>query len=153
MARKLGLCPLLGRGAGTPSSTMWPVQRPTSTPSAILINPAVWPQYTNVTDRTDSQTGQDRTGQPGQTENGPIAYHTAKRFTDGRPNSDIMRSVRDTARMSTYSLLLVCSFGHFALTGFEVHRLAAYFKSHQLRGADARPCTEPQQRSPNSRQL
>jgi len=27
-------------------------------PSFILIRPTVWPQYTNVTDRTDRQTGQ-----------------------------------------------------------------------------------------------
>jgi len=33
-------------GRGTPSSTMWPGQRPTSVPSVILIHPAVWPQYT-----------------------------------------------------------------------------------------------------------
>jgi len=30
-------------------------------PSFILIRPTVWPQYTNVTDRTDRQT--DRTGE------------------------------------------------------------------------------------------
>ena len=28
---------------------------PTSVPSVILIRPADWPQYTNVTDRTDTQ--------------------------------------------------------------------------------------------------
>jgi len=36
---------------------MWPERRPTFTPSFILIHPAVWPQYTNVTDRHDRQTG------------------------------------------------------------------------------------------------
>jgi len=36
-------------------------------PSFMLIRPAVWPQYTNVTDKTDRQ---DRTGQ----DNSPIAY-------------------------------------------------------------------------------
>jgi len=50
------MCPFLG-GAGSPSNTVWPRLRPTSVPSGILIHPAVWPQYTNVTDR------QDRTGQ------------------------------------------------------------------------------------------
>jgi len=35
-------------------------------PSFILIHPAVWPQYTNVTDRT-GQKGQDRQ------DDGPIA--------------------------------------------------------------------------------
>jgi len=65
MGRKLGwgYAPL-GGGAGSPSNTMWPGPRPTSTPSFILINPTIWPQYTNVTNR------QDRTG---QTDNGPIA--------------------------------------------------------------------------------
>jgi len=64
MGRKLGAVPLCGRGAGSPSNTMWPEPRPTCTPSFILIHPTVWPQYTNVTDR---QTGQDRK------DNGPIA--------------------------------------------------------------------------------
>ena len=36
-------------------NTMLPGTKPTSVPSGILIHPAVWPQYTNVTDR---QTGQ-----------------------------------------------------------------------------------------------
>jgi len=43
---------------------MWPGPRPTCVPSFILIRPTVWPQYTNVTVRT---------GQAGQTDNGPIA--------------------------------------------------------------------------------
>ena len=46
-----GAVPLLG-GAGSPSNTMWPGPRPTCMPSFILIHPTVWPQYTNVTDRT-----------------------------------------------------------------------------------------------------
>jgi len=42
-------------------------------PSFILIHPTVWPQYTNVTDRTHKQTEQtDR-------------QKTANRFTNGRP--------------------------------------------------------------------
>ena len=43
IGRKLeGLRPLfLGRGAESPSSTMWPGPRPTSMPSVILIHPAV----------------------------------------------------------------------------------------------------------------
>ena len=56
--------PFCGGGAGSPSSTMWPGTRPTGVLSFILIRPTVWPQYTNVTDRTDRQTGPD---------NGPIA--------------------------------------------------------------------------------
>jgi len=47
--------PLLGGEAGSPSNTMWPGPRPTCTPSFMLIHPTVWPQYTNVTDRTDRQ--------------------------------------------------------------------------------------------------
>jgi len=45
-----------------PSNTMWPGPRPTTMRSLILIHLTVWPQCTNVTDRT------------GQTDNGPIAY-------------------------------------------------------------------------------
>jgi len=60
--------PFGGEKAGSPSKPMWPGPRPNGVPSFILIRPAVWPQYTNVTDRqTDRQTGQDRT------DNGPIA--------------------------------------------------------------------------------
>ena len=40
----------------SPSNRVWPKPRPTAVPSDILIDPTVWPQYTNVTDRT----GQDR---------------------------------------------------------------------------------------------
>jgi len=40
-----GLCFLFwGRGAGSPSSTMWPASKPTSIPSGVLIHPAIWPQ-------------------------------------------------------------------------------------------------------------
>jgi len=53
-----GLCPFRGGGAGSPSNTLWPGPRPTYTPSFILIHPSVWPQCTDVTDRTDKQ---DRT--------------------------------------------------------------------------------------------
>ena len=49
MGRKLGggLCPLWEEG-GSPCNTKWA----TFIPSGILIHPSVWPQYTNVTDRT-----------------------------------------------------------------------------------------------------
>jgi len=47
---------------------MWLGLRPTTMLSFMLIHPTVWPQYANVTDRTD---GQDR--QVRQTDNGPIA--------------------------------------------------------------------------------
>jgi len=49
-------------GAGSPSNTIWPMPRPTYIPRFIFIHLTVWPQYTNVTDRPDSQT-----------DNGPIA--------------------------------------------------------------------------------
>jgi len=45
--------------AGSPSNAIRPEPRPTSMPSVILIHPTIWPQYTNVTDRT-TQTRQDR---------------------------------------------------------------------------------------------
>ena len=62
MGRKFGaLSPFWGGGAWSPSDAIWPGPRPTCTPSFILIHPIVWPQYTNVTDRT------------GQTDDGPIA--------------------------------------------------------------------------------
>ena len=66
MGQKLGegwLCPCGGRGPESPSNIVWPGPRPTCMSSFILIRPTVWPQYTNVTDRTDRQT-----------DNGPIVY-------------------------------------------------------------------------------
>jgi len=56
MGRNWGGCAPLGGGAGSPSNTMWPGPRPTCVPSFVLIRRTVWPQCTNVTDRT----GQDR---------------------------------------------------------------------------------------------
>ena len=52
MGRKLRAVPFWGGGAGL-SNTMWPVPRPTCTPSYILIRSTVWSQCTNVTDRED----------------------------------------------------------------------------------------------------
>ena len=60
MGLKFGGCAPFG-AAGSPSNTMWPGPRPTSMPSFILMQPTVWPQYTNVTDRQVGQT--DSTGQ------------------------------------------------------------------------------------------
>ena len=51
--------------AGPVSNTVWPGARPTCVPSLIMIRPTVWPQYIDVIDVTDRETGQD---------NGPIAY-------------------------------------------------------------------------------
>ena len=63
----MGGCAPLG-GAGSTSNTMSPGPTSTSLPSGILIHlsmpsfilihPTVWPQYTNVTDRTDRQNRQ-----------------------------------------------------------------------------------------------
>ena len=46
MGRKLGAVPLLKGELGTPSNTKSPGPRPTSTPSGILVHPAVSPQQT-----------------------------------------------------------------------------------------------------------
>jgi len=63
MSRKWGAVPLCGR-AGFPSSIMWRGPRPTTVASFILIHPAVWPQYTNVTYRTGQTFSTERhTGQ------------------------------------------------------------------------------------------
>ena len=64
MDQKLRAVPLYGRGGGSPSNTG---PRPTCTPSFILIRPTVWPQYTNVTDRTDRQTYRQRSDSIGRT--------------------------------------------------------------------------------------
>ena len=46
MDPKFAAVPFLDWGAGSPSNTMWPVPRPTSLPSGVLSNPAIWPQQT-----------------------------------------------------------------------------------------------------------
>jgi len=38
--------PYLFWGDGSPFNTTWPAPKPTSVPSGILIDPAVWPQQT-----------------------------------------------------------------------------------------------------------
>jgi len=40
------LPPSSGRGAGSPSSTLWRGRRPIFVPSAAMIHSAVWPQWT-----------------------------------------------------------------------------------------------------------
>jgi len=53
MGRKFGgSAAFLGRGAGCPSNTMCLGPRPTCMPSFILIHSGIWPQCTNVADRT-----------------------------------------------------------------------------------------------------
>jgi len=54
-AENWGLSPFGGGELGlhlNPPNTVWPGPRPTCMPSFILMHPTVWPQYTNVTDRT-----------------------------------------------------------------------------------------------------
>jgi len=51
---KIAGCASLGEGELGPHLTVWPGPRPTFVPSFILIHLTVWPQYTNVTDRTDN---------------------------------------------------------------------------------------------------
>jgi len=46
VAKNWGLYTFWKDGAGSPSNTTWPGQRPTFVPSGILIRPAVWPQQT-----------------------------------------------------------------------------------------------------------
>jgi len=57
MDRKVGgRCPPLGGGELYPHLTHCGLGRSlASIPSGILIHPTAWPQYTNVTDRTDRQ--------------------------------------------------------------------------------------------------
>ena len=50
-----GCCAPFHGGSWSPSNAMWLGPRPTYIPSGIVIHPTVWPQYTNVTDRTDRQ--------------------------------------------------------------------------------------------------
>jgi len=50
-----GCCAPFHDGSWSPSNAMWLGPRPTYIPSGIVIHPTVWPQYTNVTDRTDRQ--------------------------------------------------------------------------------------------------
>ena len=52
--RKVGDCCALFRGGGWfPSNTMSTDPRPNPVSNGILIHLTVWPQYTNVTDRTE----------------------------------------------------------------------------------------------------
>ena len=80
-------------GVGSLSNTMWPEPRPTSTPSFILIYPAIWPQYTNVTGRT----GEDRQ------DNGPIAY--GKPFHKQSPNKRTHTQITTTPHHNRFMAL------------------------------------------------
>jgi len=57
IGRKVGEgCCAPFRGQIGPHLTISPKLRPTSVPSSILIHPTVWPQYANVTYKTDRTT-------------------------------------------------------------------------------------------------
>ena len=54
IARKVGAAVPLSVGeGGSPFNTLSPGPRPTCIPTGILMQPTVWPQYTNVTEKTD----------------------------------------------------------------------------------------------------
>ena len=76
-AENWGLCPFRGVGPGS-HVTMWPGLRPICVPSFILIDATVLPQYTNVTDRQDGQTGHT------------VQYDRANRFANGRPKTFVV---------------------------------------------------------------
>ena len=58
--RNLATTDMGQKSAGSPFDTMWSGLRPTCVPSFILIRRTVWPQYTNVADRTGQIDRQDR---------------------------------------------------------------------------------------------
>ena len=89
-----GPCPFWGGGAGSPSTTMWTGPRPTSMPSFILIHPTVWPQYSNITDKTDKQTdnGLIASGKPlykRSPKNGPQGEPPVLQTTLGQSNVEM----------------------------------------------------------------
>jgi len=59
---KLGGCAPLGEGEVGLHLTVWPGPRPTCMPSFVLIRPTVWPQYTNVTQTSQTAQGTDSIG-------------------------------------------------------------------------------------------
>jgi len=97
------------RGIGSPSNTMSLGPRPTSVPSGILIHPAVWRQYTNVTHRQD---------------NGPVTC-------DGRPKHKIIEFSMRENKLEVYTrcLLRVNSVDEIFLLKYLCYyfRLAAVF--------------------------
>jgi len=102
------------KAAGSPSNTVSPGMRPTSTPSFILIYPAIWPQYTNVTDR------QDRIGQTDRT---TVRQHRANRFINGRPKTE-----EDSNRWKHRVRMCIDHFLHFHQT--RSARLSSSTESH-----------------------
>ena len=90
--------------AGSPPNTMWPWSRPTTILSGILIHPTVWPQYINVTDRTD------------RTDNGPIVSRS-NRFTNDRPKTECVRVSNLKLSFNKVKITVRCarsSSGHFS---------------------------------------
>jgi len=77
MDRKVGAAVPLSVGELAPHLTQYGLTEAyTSIPSDILIHPTVWPQYTNVTDRTDSHAGQTT-----------VRWDRANPFTNGCPKN------------------------------------------------------------------
>jgi len=86
-------CAPLGHWDLGPHLTVWPGPRPACVPSFILILPSVWPQCTNITDRTHRQT-----------DSGPIPQGEA--FYKRSPKNNSMMEVELTGwrgRMTTRS--------------------------------------------------
>jgi len=80
IGRKLGAPSAFGEGELGPHLMQcgWPGSRLNCVPSFILIHPTVWPQYTNVTDRTDTtdrQTDRQRSDSIGRTVLQPVAQN------------------------------------------------------------------------------
>jgi len=73
-------CQKSKRWAGSPSNTMWSGWRPTFIPSGILINPTVWLQYTNVTDRQDRRQERQRCVSIGRVVFQTVAQKLSKRL-------------------------------------------------------------------------
>ena len=88
---EIGGCAPLGEGgARSPSNTMWPGSRPTCTPSFIVIHRTVWPQYTNVTDRTNRQTERQRSDSTGRTALQTVAQKTRQTRDCNMSTEDIL---------------------------------------------------------------
>ena len=94
-----------------PHLTMWSGPRPTSVPSGILIHPTVWPQYTNVTDRTDRQQS-DNIGQTALQKIAQKLWHFWKRTNiaagNKNPEQNHDHTIMASWRTST-ALIIVAS--------------------------------------------
>jgi len=89
-------------------------------PSFILIRPVIWPQYTNVTDRTDGQDKQDRA------DNGLTAQ--GKPVTNSRPktNKKVRKSFQDPDSVTEKKAILMQS--------IRVKHYSSYHKNDKMQG-------------------